>query len=81
MPAALTYPAVYVEEVPSGLRTIMGVATAITAFRGRARRGPTNDPWSGQHLRRFRVRIRRAAGRGNSERCGKAPTCQSCRLA
>ncbi len=42
MPSALTYPGVYVEEIPSGVRTITGVATSITAFVGRARRGPTN---------------------------------------
>ncbi|MGO1001014.1 phage tail sheath family protein [Lysobacter sp. CA196] len=42
MPAALTYPGVYVEEIPSGVRTIAGVATSITAFVGRARRGPVD---------------------------------------
>ena len=42
MPSALTYPGVYVEEIPSGVRTIVGVATSITAFIGRARRGPVN---------------------------------------
>jgi phage tail sheath protein FI len=44
MPVAPTYPGVYVEEVPSGVRTITGVATSITAFVGRTYRGPTNDP-------------------------------------
>ena len=44
MPAALTYPGVYVEEISSGVRTITGVATSITAFIGRALRGPTNEP-------------------------------------
>jgi phage tail sheath protein FI len=43
MPAALTYPGVYIEEIPSGVHTITGVATSITAFIGRARRGPTDD--------------------------------------
>ena len=42
MPAALTYPGVYVEEIPSGVRTITGVATSITAFIGRAKRGETH---------------------------------------
>jgi uncharacterized protein len=42
MPSALTYPGVYIEEVPSGVRTITGVATSITAFAGRARRGEVN---------------------------------------
>lgn len=44
MPSALTFPGVYVEEIPSGVRTITGVATSITAFVGAARRGPTDDP-------------------------------------
>jgi phage tail sheath protein FI len=44
MPAALTYPGVYIEEIPSGVRTITGVATSITAFVGRAVRGPTDQP-------------------------------------
>ena len=44
MPVSLTYPGVYIEEVPSGVRTITGVATSITAFLGRALRGPVNEP-------------------------------------
>ena len=44
MPNTLTYPGVYIQEIPSGVRTIMGVATSITAFIGRAYRGPTNEP-------------------------------------
>ena len=44
MPSALTYPGVYIEEIPSGVRTITGVATSITAFIGRAPRGPVNRP-------------------------------------
>ena len=32
MPAAHTYPGVYIEEVPSGVRTITGVSTSNTAF-------------------------------------------------
>jgi hypothetical protein len=43
MPVTPTYPGVYVEEIPSGVRTITGVATSITAFIGRARRGPTDE--------------------------------------
>ena len=42
MSATRTYPGVYIEEVPSGVRTITGVATSITAFIGRAARGPVN---------------------------------------
>ena len=44
MPISPTYPGVYIEEIPSGVRTIIGVATSITAFIGTASRGPTNDP-------------------------------------
>jgi len=44
MPAALTYPGVYVEEIPSGVRTIIGVATSIAAFVGRTPRGPAGEP-------------------------------------
>jgi uncharacterized protein len=33
-----------IEEVPSGVRAIVGVATAITAFLGRAQRGPVDEP-------------------------------------
>jgi phage tail sheath protein FI len=44
MPITPTYPGVYVEEIPSGVRTITGVATSITAFLGRALRGPTDEP-------------------------------------
>jgi phage tail sheath protein FI len=44
MTVPLTYPGVYIEEVPSGVRTITGVATSITAFVGRALRGTTNEP-------------------------------------
>ena len=44
MPITLTYPGVYIEEVPSGVRTIVGVATSITAFIGSALRGPVDDP-------------------------------------
>lgn len=44
MPALLRHPGVYIEEIPSGVRTITGVATSITAFVGRAWRGPVDDP-------------------------------------
>jgi phage tail sheath protein FI len=43
MPVAVSFPGVYVEELPSGVRTITGVATSITAFVGRAAMG-TDDP-------------------------------------
>jgi uncharacterized protein len=44
MPVPLTYPGVYIEEIPSGVRTITGVATSICAFIGRALRGSVDDP-------------------------------------
>ncbi len=44
MPVQTTYPGVYIEEIPSGVRTITGVATSITAFIGRALRGTLNSP-------------------------------------
>ncbi len=44
MPVTPTYPGVYIEEIPSGVRTITGVATSITAFIGRAPRGPVDEP-------------------------------------
>jgi phage tail sheath protein FI len=44
MPVTPTYPGVYIEEIPSGVRTVVGVATSITAFIGRALRGPANKP-------------------------------------
>ena len=53
MPSALTYPGVYIEEVPSGVRTITGVATSITAFVGRALRGPVNTPVRVQSFAEF----------------------------
>ena len=40
----IRYPGVYVQEVPSGIRSIVGVATSIAAFVGRAAAGPTDEP-------------------------------------
>jgi len=44
MPISPTYPGVYIEEIPSGVRTITGVATSIAAFIGYFARGPVNVP-------------------------------------
>lgn len=44
MPVALTYPGVYVEEIPSGVHTLTGVSTSITAFIGYTSRGTVNVP-------------------------------------
>lgn len=42
MPVTLTYPGVYIEEMPSGVRPITGVSTSVTAFVGKAKRGKIN---------------------------------------
>lgn len=39
MPVRPTYPGVYVEEIPSGIRTITGVSTSVAAFIGSFPRG------------------------------------------
>ena len=44
MPITPTYPGVYIEEVPSEVRTIAGVSTSIAAFIGFFRRGPLDAP-------------------------------------
>jgi len=40
MAVAVTYPGVYIEEVPSGVRTITSVGTSVTAFADFFREGP-----------------------------------------
>ncbi len=42
MPVTPTYPGVYIEELPSGVHTITGVATSIASFVGWAPKGPTD---------------------------------------
>lgn len=42
MPSSLTYPGVYVEEIPSGVRTIAGVSTSVAAFVDYFKRGPVD---------------------------------------
>ena len=41
---AISYPGVYVQEVPSGVRTIVGVGTSTGMFIGTAKKGPINRP-------------------------------------
>ena len=53
MATAPTYPGVYIEEISSGVHTITGVATSITAFVGFAPRGPVNDPTLVQSISEF----------------------------
>ena len=57
MPQALTYPGVYIEEIPSGVHTIVGVGTSIAAFVGYTASGPDNEAvqlfsWS-DYIRNF----------------------------
>jgi phage tail sheath protein FI len=40
----VTCPGVYIQEVPSDVKTVVPVDTATTAFVGRARRGPVDEP-------------------------------------
>src|SRR2546425_12545042 len=59
MPVAPTYPGVYVEEIPSGVRTITGVSTSVTAFVGSAKQGPIS---SAVHLLSYSDFARRFGG-------------------
>lgn len=43
MPTTPTYPGVYIEEIPSGVRTIAGVSTSVAAFIDFFPRGPINE--------------------------------------
>jgi len=42
MPVQVSFPGVYIQEVPSGVHTITGVSTSIAAFFGRASKGKMN---------------------------------------
>ncbi|HCA88390.1 MAG TPA: phage tail protein [Streptomyces sp.] len=44
MPVRTGHPGVYIEELPSSVRTIGAVTTSVTAFVGHTRRGPLNQP-------------------------------------
>ena len=44
MPVQTTYPGVYIQELPSGVHTIAGVGTSVTAFVGAATSGPVDTP-------------------------------------
>ncbi len=43
MPIQITYPGVYIEEIPTAIRTIKGVSSSIAAFIGRASMGEVNQ--------------------------------------
>ena len=44
MPVTVSYPGVYVQEIPSGVRTIVGVGTSVGMFIGRTQLGELNTP-------------------------------------
>lgn len=44
MAVAVSYPGVYVQEIPSGVRTIVGVGTSVGMFVGRACKGALYKP-------------------------------------
>src|SRR4051812_49317489 len=56
MAVQATFPGVYVQEVPSGVRTIVGVSTSICCFVGRTRAGPMLAPIRIQNFTDF-VRV------------------------
>jgi phage tail sheath protein FI len=43
MAVVTTYPGVYIQEIPSGVQTITGVATSIAAFIGYTEQGPVDE--------------------------------------
>jgi phage tail sheath protein FI len=57
MPVSPTYPGVYIEELPSSVRPVVGVATSITAFVGYSPQGPEDVALRcssfGEYERRF----------------------------
>ena len=44
MPVQYTYPGIYVEEIPSGVRPVAGASTSETAFVDFFRKGPVDQP-------------------------------------
>ncbi len=63
MPVQTSYPGVYIEERPSGVRTIVGVSTSVTAFVGACGFGPLNTPVRVTNTAGYQ----RAFGSGSSE--------------
>jgi phage tail sheath protein FI len=51
MAVTVSYPGVYIEEIPSGVHTIVGVSTSVAAFVGAAKTGPIGEA---QHIFIFR---------------------------
>jgi phage tail sheath protein FI len=42
--SSLSFPGVYIEEIPTPVRTIIGISTSVMAFIGLAKKGPANRP-------------------------------------
>jgi uncharacterized protein len=59
-----TYPGVYVQEVPSGVRTIAGVSTSIGLFIGTSTKGPINRPQQVFNYTEFRTKFGDSAAPG-----------------
>src|SRR6266705_332580 len=57
MPVSPTYPGVYVQEVPSGVRTIVGVITSIGMFLGTSKKWPIFKPVRCVNYSAFRTRF------------------------
>jgi uncharacterized protein len=57
MPITPTYPGVYVQEVPSGVRTIVGVSTSVAMFLGTSKKGPISRPIQCLNYASFRDRF------------------------
>src|SRR5260370_29394452 len=57
MAVSPTYPGVYVQEVPSGVRTIVGVSTSIGMFLGTSKKGPIFKPVRCVNYSAFRTRF------------------------
>ncbi len=43
MPPNISYPGVYIQEIPSGVRAVTGVSNSDTAFIGYFTQGPINE--------------------------------------
>jgi uncharacterized protein len=57
MPISPTYPGVYVQEIPSGVRTIVGVSTSVGMFLGTSKKGPISRPIQCLNYASFRDRF------------------------
>lgn len=58
MPLRLASPGVYIKEVSSGVRTIIGVATSVAAFLGSAYRGVQAHTCARSEIASSRPRLR-----------------------